>query len=270
MKKILVVIPCYNCADQIGRVISQFDESIASFFTKVIVINNLSQDDTEQRAIDAFKDNPQVSGSVYRSRINLGYGGSIKVGFQIGLQEGYDFVFVLHGDDQGHVKDFMPYIRDDSINDFDCLLGARFHPESKLKNYSIFRAFGNKVFNFLFSIVLKKKILDSGSGINIYKLSAFSELDFMKFPDNLTFEYCGIMSHSFRKRKIRFVPITWREEDQVSNVKLTTQTIQAMKLLFKFALGGKKFLEADKMDCKGVVYKSYQIYNQEGARSSSK
>ncbi len=231
MKKILVVIPCYNCSDQIGRVISQFDNSIASFFSKVIVVNNQSKDDTEQSAINAFKDNPQISGSVYTNRDNLGYGGSLKVGFQIGLKEGYDFVLVLHGDDQGHIKDFMPFIIDGSINDFDCTLGARFHPDSNLDNYSTFRTFGNKVFNFLFSIVLKKKILDLGSGINIYKLSAFSENDFLKFPDNLTFDYCGLMSHSFRARKIRFVPISWREDDQLSNVKLTTQAVQSIKLL---------------------------------------
>ena len=263
MQKILVVIPSYNCAAQIGRVISQFDDSIASSFEKVIVINNQSQDDTEQSAINAFKDNPQVSGSVYSNRENLGYGGSLKVGFQIGLEEGYDFVLVLHGDDQGHIKDLMPYINDRSINDFDCTLGARFHPKSTLENYSSFRTFGNKVFNFLFAVMLKQRILDLGSGINIYKLSAFSERDFLKFPDNLTFDYCGIMSHSFRKRKIRFVPISWREEDQVSNVKITSQAIQSIRLLFKFNLGRKKFLEVDKMEHKGLVYKSSQIYNQD-------
>lgn len=264
MRRILVVIPSYNCSDQIGRVISQFDDSIAPYFAKVIVVNNQSLDDTQEKAIDAFKDNPQISGSVYTNLDNLGYGGSLKVGFQIGLEEGYDFVLVLHGDDQGHIKDLMPYITDDSINIFDCTLGARFHSKSSLENYSKFRTFGNKVFNLLFGIVLKKQILDLGSGINIYKLSAFSERDFLKFPDNLTFDYCGIMSHSFRQRRIRFVPITWREDDQVSNVKITSQAMQSMKLLFRFALGRKKFLEADKMERKGLEYKSSQIHDQGG------
>lgn len=270
MEKILVVIPSYNCAAQIGRVISQFDGTVAPSFAKVIVVNNKSQDDTEQSAINAFKDNPQVSGSVYTSSVNLGYGGSLKVGFQIGLEEGYDFVLVLHGDDQGHIKDLMPYINDKSINEFDCTLGARFHPMSTLENYSTFRTFGNKVFNFLFGIVLNKRILDLGSGINIYKLSAFSERDFLSFPDNLTFDYCGIMSHSFRKRKLRFVPISWREEDQVSNVKMTSQAIQSIRLLFKFSLGRKKFLNDDKMERKGLVYKSFLIYNQESVKGFSK
>ena len=157
----------------------------------------------------------------------------------------------------------MPYIKDGSINNFDCTLGARFHPKSTLENYSTFRTFGNKVFNLLFGIMFKKRILDLGSGINIYKLSAFSERDFMKFPDNLTFDYCGLMSHCFHKRKIRFVPISWREEDQISNVKITSQAMQSIKLLFKFILGRKKFLEVDKMERKGLVYKASQIYNQE-------
>lgn len=264
MGNILVIIPSYNCAAQVGRVIAQFDNSVAPYFAKVAVINNQSTDQTQQSAIEAFKANPQVSGSVYTNMYNFGYGGSLKVGFNIGLEEGYDFVLVLHGDDQGHIRDLMPYIIDGSINDFDCTLGARFHSQSTLENYSKFRTLGNKIFNIVFGLVLKKRILDLGSGINIYKLRAFQEKDFLKFPDNLTFDYCGIMSHCFRQRKFRFVPITWREDDQVSNVKMASQAIQSMKLLLRFALNRKRFLENEKMECKVTSYKSLRIYDQEG------
>jgi glycosyltransferase involved in cell wall biosynthesis len=263
MNRILVVIPSYNCAPQIGRVISQFNQKSSKYFTKVVVINNCSTDGTDAAAIKAFQHNPYLSGAVYTNRENLGYGGSLKVGFNMGFEGKYDYVLVLHGDDQGHINDIIPYIEDRSYHKYDCTLGARFHPDSMLENYSAFRTFGNKVFNTLFGIVLRKKIFDLGSGLNLYRLSAFSDKEFLNFPDNLTFDYCGIIAHCFKHRNIRFVPITWREDDQISNIKMLRQAIDSLKLLLSFAIRPKVFIEKPKMKCTGMIYSSSLVYQQE-------
>ena len=247
MPKILVVIPAYNCAPQIARVLKQFDPTHAKHFSHIAVINNQSTDDTEARAIAALKENPHVSGTVYANTSNMGYGGTLKVGFELGLKEGYDFVLVIHGDDQGHIRDIIPYIEDGSIKNYDCTLGARFHPASTLENYSRFRTWGNRLFNTFFGLVLGKKVLDLGSGLNLYKLSAFTEKDFLKFPNNLTFDYCGLMSHCHRGRRIRFIPISWREDDQISNVKIISQALSALQLLLSYATGHEAFFTRDKM-----------------------
>lgn len=261
--KILVVIPTYNCANQISRVINQFDNSISELFSTVLVIDNQSKDNTVNSAIEAFKKNKQINGLVSVNKQNIGYGGTLKTGFKYGIENKYDFLLILHGDDQGKVINMVPYINDHSIKDYDCTLGARFHPKSKLENYSWFRTFGNKVFNKIFGICLNRKILDLGSGLNIYKLDSFKKRDFLYFTDDLTFDYCGMISHSFRSRKIRFIPITWSEEDQVSNVKIVRQSINTLKMLARYLINKDKFMDTNKSFNKSANYEINIIFCQE-------
>ena len=54
--RILVVIPVYNCAAQISRVLAQFSEpSVAAFFSEILVIDNGSRDNTREAAIGKAK-----------------------------------------------------------------------------------------------------------------------------------------------------------------------------------------------------------------------
>lgn len=260
--KILVVIPTYNCSKQIGRVIKQFNKSISNLFETIMIIDNQSEDKTVENAIFAFKNNKQISGKISINKKNIGYGGTLKTGFKYGLENKFDFLLILHGDDQGSVIDMVPYILDQSIENYDCTLGARFHPKSKLQNYSWFRTFGNKVFNKIFGIFLNRNILDLGSGLNIYKLSAFKEKDFLNFTNDLTFDYCGMISHSFRKRKLRFVPITWREDDQVSNVKIVKQSLNTLSLLLMYFINKKKFILKNKSLYKNYEYEPNIVFSQ--------
>lgn len=105
---------------------------------------------------------------------------------------------------------------------------------SRLKGYSLFRTFGNIVYNFLFSAVVKNRIFDLGSGLNMYSVSMLKDLFYIKFPDKLTFNYCMILASHYYKHRIMFFPITWREEDQVSNVKMASQAISVLKILASY------------------------------------
>lgn len=45
---------------------------------------------------------------------------------------------------------------------------------------------------------------------------------YKKFPDTLYFNDCMILALCQMKQRVLFFPISWREEDQVSNNKLTS------------------------------------------------
>lgn len=42
---------------------------------------------------------------------NYGLGGSHKVSFNYAIENGFDYVIVLHGDDQGHISNLVPYLK---------------------------------------------------------------------------------------------------------------------------------------------------------------
>ena len=254
--RILVFIPAYNCENQITRVLNQLDNKVSEFIEEVIVINNRSTDNTENVVTDYIKDT-KLNIKLLRNRENYGLGGSHKVAFNYAKQNGFDYIIVLHGDDQGNIKDLVDILESKTYRKYDCCLGARFKKGSKLKGYSKFRTFGNIVYNLVFSILLFMPVYDLGSGLNMYKVDIFKDEFYYKFPDNLSFNYCMIMAANYYKQNIVFFPISWREEDQVSNVKLFNQASFVMKMLFSYFINRKKFMSQDHRE------KKYDTYNSD-------
>lgn len=260
-EKILLFIPMYNCEKQIVRVLGQLTEEVCTYLDEVIVVNNRSTDDGEKTVIEYLKkDNIPVKVSILRNDDNYGLGGSHKVAFQYALDCGFNYVIVLHGDDQGDIANLLPYLKNGQYRNYDCFLGARFMPGSSLQGYSKFRTFGNVVYNSLFSIGCRRRIYDLGSGLNMYKTKILKDLFYLKYKDNLMFNYCMIMGSSFYRHKIQFFPIIWREDDQISNVKMINQAVTVLKLLGNFVLNRKEFVEAEHRDKPIENYTARVVY----------
>ena len=231
MDKILLFIPAYNCKDQIKRVLDQLDPAVMAFIHKVIVVNNRSTDETEEVVLDYMHAHASMPITLLRNRENYGLGGSHKVAFSYAIENGYDHVIVLHGDDQGSISDFLPVLAKGYYRKHDCILGARFMRGSKLEGYSLIRTLGNIVYDFLFAAVVGKRIYDLGSGLNMYSVGMLKDKFYEKFPDNLMFNYAMILASQYYGHDIKFYPISWRETDQVSNVKMASQAVTVLKML---------------------------------------
>ncbi len=125
--KILLFIPMYNCEKQIVRVLGQLTDEVCSYLSEVIVINNRSTDNGEQVVQDYLKEhNLPVKVSLFRNDENYGLGGSQKMAFNYAAQNGFDYVLMLHGDDQGDISNMLPYFKNKEYEKYDCFLGSRF------------------------------------------------------------------------------------------------------------------------------------------------
>ena len=264
MNKILLFIPMYNCERQIVRVLGQLDEEIQKYLSEVIIINNRSTDNGEA-VVEEFvgKSKFTIPVSLLRNKENYGLGGSHKVAFDYALKNHFDYVIVLHGDDQGHINNLLPYLKNKEYEKYDCFLGARFKKGAQLDGYSAFRTLGNRVYNLLFSIVVNKKIYDLGSGLNMYAIGMLKDKFYLKYKDNLMFNYCMILGSSYYKHKMGFFPIRWSEDDQVSNVKMVNQAIVVLKLLGSYVINKRKFVEAEHRDNPLFKYEAEVIYTNE-------
>ena len=261
MDKILLFIPMYNCEKQIVRVLKQLTDEVCSYITEVIIVNNRSTDHGEAVVQSYLSENPlPMKVSLLRNDDNYGLGGSHKVAFQYAVDHGFDYVIVLHGDDQGDISNILPYLRSKEYAKYDCFLGARFMKGSQLQGYSKFRTFGNHVYNILFSIGCGYRIYDLGSGLNMYKTHILKNKFYLKYKDNLIFNYCMVMGSAFFKHKIKFFAIIWREDDQVSNVKMVSQAVTVLKLLGQFMINRKKFVIAEHRENTIAEYAAQVIY----------
>jgi glycosyltransferase involved in cell wall biosynthesis len=259
--KILLFIPMYNCEKQITRVLGQLTDEVCNYLSELIIIDNRSTDNGE-KAVEQYLSEHKFSirVSLYRNDYNYGFGGSHKAAFQYAIDNEFDYIIQLHGDDQGNISDILPYLKDKEYEKYDCFLGARFMRGSKLQGYSKFRTFGNYVYNLLFSIGTGRKIYDLGSGLNVYKVEILKNKFYVKYKDDLMFNCCMMLGFAFYKNKIKFFPIVWREDDQVSNVKLVNQAITVLKLLAVYVFNKKKFIKCDYREKAIDTYKAQVVY----------
>ena len=232
--RILLFIPAYNCEKQIGRVLESLKGEPEEYFKSIIVVNNRSTDGTEKAALEFKNNNPGLDVHVLRNHENYGLGGSHKVAFDYALKKGFDYVVVLHGDDQGNIRDFIPMLKKRIYRKYDCILGARFMRGSRLVGYSLLRTVGNMIYDFLFALVTGRRVFDLGSGLNMYSTKMLRNRFYHRFPDNLTFNYCMVMALDYYNQYERYYPISWSETDQVSNVKLGSQGIKVLKMLWDY------------------------------------
>ena len=243
MEKLLVFIPAYNCEKQVTRVLSQLlDESVRPWVGECIVVNNRSTDGTEQAAAVWAGEHPEIPVSVLRNRENYGLGGSHKVAFEYAIEHDYEHIVVLHGDDQGSIRDLLPILASGEYLQYDCCLGSRFLKGSELGGYSRLRIFGNLCFNLIYSLTTLRRVTDLGSGLNLYKVEPLKTHYYHHLPDTIYFNACILLSQYAQKMKISYFPISWREEDQVSNAKLVNLSANLLKLCGVYLKGKNAFV----------------------------
>ena len=254
--KNLLFIPAYNCEKQITRVLKKIQnmKNFESF--EILMINNQSKDNTLNAALKYKIDNHFTKLTIVSNEINIGLGGTHKMAFQYALDNQFDGCLILHGDDQGNIQD-IPF---DLFNNDFFLFGSRFKFKSRLINYSLFRITGNIVFNLLASLVCMKIVSDfGGSGLNYFPTNKLKDHSFWNYPDDLTFHAYLLLNILRMKQSFRYFPVTWSETDQISNVKLASQTIKYFKILFEYFSHNKLIDEHCKANSK--EYTSWIYHN---------
>ncbi|WP_216824957.1 glycosyltransferase family 2 protein [Roseovarius sp. EL26] len=257
---ILVFIPMYNCSAQIPRVLHQLRHpDVAALIDGVVCIDNQSTDDTAEMAGGILADLNLGLRVLLSNDDNYGLGGSHKVAINFARKEGFTHLIVLHGDDQGSILDIVDSLKNEQhlCNAF--LMGARFMPGSRLEGYSPLRTIANRTFNWIFSLISRKRLYDLGSGLNLFQVSAFDDDFHIKFADDLTFNYYLILALTARKLSVKFFPLTWREDDQVSNAKLGKMGMQIIRILTLRLISRRKFLHGEHRQIARATYSSTEI-----------
>lgn len=247
-ERILLFIPCFNCAPQIGRVLKQLDGPVSAYIAEALVLDNRCQDETIDRARAGGTSVARVPITIARNHSNYHLGGSHKAAFAYAQTHGFSHVLVLHGDDQGQLDDIMPVLEQGKHRDHDSCLGARFMVGSRLVGYSRFRTFGNVVFNRIFSLISARRIYDLGSGLNLFSHAVFAHPQIRRASDDLRFNVYMLLNGIDRRQRILYFPISWREDDQVSNVRLISQTMRTLAIAWDYLFRRRHFRIADHRD----------------------
>ncbi len=260
--RIMLFIPAYNCEKQIPRVLQKIDARVQQYVQQIVIIDNRSTDNTLQAAKQAAIDLGLKNVVLLRNQENYSLGGSIKRAFMYAIENHYDYVISLHGDDQADIRDMLPSLESGDYQNQDLTIGARFHKDSTLQGYSFVRRMGNKALNLACALINRRRVDDLIAGLNCFKVSFLKDQFFLRFPNNLTFD-AHLLLYAFNKKAtIKYIPVTWREEDQISNAKVVRQALIILRLFAAYVFQGEKVFADNKSGRPNdFVYQSEVIFD---------
>lgn len=255
--RILIAIPAYNCAKQLPRVLDEIDQRLVDRVEEIAVIDNGSTQNTVEVAL-SYKAKRPMGGKlkIFQNDNNYNLGGTHKVAFLRAKKLGLSHVIILHGDNQAksdEANQLIDYIEEHP--QYQTVLGSRFTNGAQLVGYDFKRIVGNKVLNVIYSLFTGRHLTDLGSGLNLFALSDLNEETYLNFADKLTFNYELILDLVRRNVNFRYIPITWREEDQVSNARNANIFKIALINLFNWKLRldkPKTYHKASDYTCKEI------------------
>tara|TARA_R110000868_G_scaffold55424_3_gene172293 strand:- start:8522 stop:9274 length:753 start_codon:yes stop_codon:yes gene_type:complete len=235
---VAVFIPSYNCEEQIVRVLEQIKQTDLPIY----FIDNSSKDSGAMLIRDFCHERPKCKLILHSE--NYGLGGSFKTAIEIANKYNHDWIIWFHGDDQATLKDCLPLVDGlSSLPQVDAYLGARFMPSSRRLNYSRLREFGNRFFNLLCSLVVRRRVYDIGSGLNIYRTSSLNRLRVEEWPNHIAFDM-NLLFHYVSSSRHLFFPISWREVDQVSNAKNFAVGVDVLKSIIVWIMRKELIFES--------------------------
>lgn len=221
--KILIIIPAYNEAENIERVVDNLIENYPQY--DYVIINDGSTDDT--RKICARR-----GYNLLDLPINVGLSGAIKSGMRYANYYGYDYVLQLDGDGQHdpmYIQDLQACMEQTGA---DIVIGSRFKTERKPINS---RMIGSQLITTAIFLTTKGKYIgDVTSGMRLFNKKMIKrfgyDMHYSPEPDTLAYLLnCGV--------KIEEVQVQMHERIAgVSYLNFKSSIWYMMKMMFSIFL----------------------------------
>jgi dolichol-phosphate mannosyltransferase len=201
MKSSLVVIPTYNEAESIPKIL----DSLKNLEVDVLVIDDGSPDGTativRARNVEVIeRAGKQGLGSAYRT------------GFSIGIERGYTYIIEMDADGSHQIKDLEKMM--EWIGSSDLLIGSRWVADGEIKNWSKFREYLSKSANRYANLLLSLGIKDTTSGFRIYTTELLKKMEISTIrSEGYCFQIEMTRRAIARGGSIAEVPITFIERE---------------------------------------------------------
>lgn len=169
---ICVVVPAYNEARQIGKVVT----SIPTFVDRIVVVNDCSQDDTHAVVSGLQAQDARIRLIDHTS--NQGCGGALTTGYKWALERGYDLAVRMDGDGQMNPADLTRLLDPVVEGRADYAKGNRLFTGEAFQRIPRLRYFGNAFLSLLTKIASGYwHVADFQSGYTVINRHALETID---------------------------------------------------------------------------------------------
>ncbi|MBE9484745.1 MAG: glycosyltransferase family 2 protein [Bacteroidetes bacterium] len=162
---ILIIIPVYNEAANIARIIMEISEKFPDY--DILVVNDASTDGSGAIAEESGK------AAVVNLPYNLGIGGAVQTGFKYAREKDYDIALQFDGDGQHQVDEISKLVEVIGEGGTDVVIGSRFNKKTNGFTTHTLRRVGIMIFQLISYMMIRQKITDHTSGFRAYNRKAF-------------------------------------------------------------------------------------------------
>ena len=185
-KEVLIIIPAYNEAKTIGKVLDALEKPEIADIADVLVMNDASKDGTQYIVL-------KRGHRVITHTFNLGYGSGLQVGYKYAARREYKYVIQIDADGQHDPSNILKIYKELTTKgengEFpDIVLGSRFVEGAVSFPVPISKKIAFVLFRNLIKLGTGTKIMDPTSGLQglssrtFWYYARYSHFD-DKYPD---------------------------------------------------------------------------------------
>lgn len=199
-KRLCIIIPAYNEAEVIGRVLDEIPLALTVAGHEVdvttLVVNDNSSDDTRQ--VVAARPHVQLVNHL----VQHGAGGATRTGMRYARTHGFDFAVTMDADGQHAFKDVRKVVGAIVDNKADFIIGSRLKDTAGMPWH---RVLGNRGLNVITFMLFGVKVSDVQSGLRAFNKKALQKIHF----HSSDFAFCPemIWMAHLQKLSIAEIPI---------------------------------------------------------------
>jgi glycosyltransferase involved in cell wall biosynthesis len=213
--KILALIPAYNEADRIGKVIAA-----STTYLPVLVVDDGSSDSTAQIA-------KKNGATVLRQTPNQGKGVALRAGFIYAIEEGYQAVLTLDADGQHDPQEIPAFLDAYQLNKSDLIIGER-----DFSQIPPVRRLANTLGRWSFSWAVGQQVSDNQSGYRLIS-QRMMEAVLNSSEPGFEFEVEMIVVCIQRGYKLNWVPIQTIYREEGSHIHPVRHVIEFSRMVWQ-------------------------------------
>lgn len=227
-KKVLVIIPTYNEAENIELLI----DKIGSLEIKVdiLVIDDNSRDGTGNIVEKIMKKNKRVH--IIKRPSKLGLGSAYVAGFRYALEKKFDYVLTIDAD-FSHDPKYIPALVN-KMDSVDICVGSRYAKGGHIKNWGFIRKSISRGANLLAQILLNSKIKDNTTGFRCYKSKVVKDILSSDIRSN-GYSFLIEIAYLLQRKKyiMAEIPLYFEDRKYGKSKISKREMIQSAKMLFR-------------------------------------
>jgi dolichol-phosphate mannosyltransferase len=233
MARTLIVIPTYNEAENIGRLIPRVLEQDPSI--DVLVVDDSSPDGTGTLVKGLQQGQPRIH-LIERSG-KLGLGTAYVAGFRFALARGYDFVFEMDSDFSHNPKEIPRFL--ERIRSADLVIGSRYSQGVRVLNWPMQRLLLSYSANVYTRLITGLPLSDATGGFKCFRREVLAAIDLDRIKSN-GYAFQIEMSYKAWKKGFRLAETPIVFLDRRSGISKMSKAIiyEAFFMLWKLRLRG--------------------------------